>query len=89
MAALLLTFLLGIGNFAVHKAVLESGHPMLGQMPRLLRAPRGRASLVVEFLVLLGAMLLVGAGSRGWAWAYAGYTALNGFAAWLILSRRV
>jgi hypothetical protein len=89
MAALLLTFLLGIGNFAVHKAVLESGHPMLGQMPRLLRASRGRGSLAVEFLVLLGAMLLVGAGSRGWTWAYAGYTGLNGFAAWLILSRRV
>jgi hypothetical protein len=89
MVALLVTFLLGIGNFAVHKAVLESRHPLLGQMPCLFRSPRGRASLVVEFMILLGAMLLVGSGSRGWAWAYAGYSGLNGFAAWLILSRRV
>ena len=44
---------------------------------------------MVEFLVLLGAMLLVGTGSRGWAWAYAGYTALNAVAAWLILTRRI
>ena len=28
---LILVFLLGMGNFAVHKAVLESDHPMLGR----------------------------------------------------------
>jgi hypothetical protein len=88
MAALLITFLLGIGNFALHKAVLESRHSLLGQMP-FMRTLGGRGSLVVEFLVLLGAMLLVGAGTTAWAWAYAGYTILNAIAAWLILSRRV
>lgn len=88
MTALLLTFLLGAVNFAMHKAVLESGHPLLRGMP-LARRLGGRGSLMVEFLVLLGAMLLVGTGSRGWAWAYAGYTALNAVAAWLILTRRV
>ena len=88
MAALLVTFLLGIGNFALHKAVLESRHPLLGQMP-FMRMLDGRGSLVVEFLVLLGAMLLAGTGAAGWAWAYAGYTILNAIAAWLILSRRV
>jgi hypothetical protein len=88
MTALLLTFLLGVLNFAMHKAVLESRHPMLGGMP-FARGLGGRGSLVVEFLVLLGAMLLVGTGSHGWAWAYAGYTAFNAVAAWLILTRRV
>ena len=33
--ALAFIFVLGIGNFALHKAVLESGHPLLGQMPWL------------------------------------------------------
>lgn len=82
-------FLLGIGNFAMHKAVLESGHPLLGQMPWFYHMLGGRFSLFVEFFMLLGAMLMVGAGSAGWAWAYAGYSALNGASAWLILSGRV
>lgn len=89
MTALLLTFILGIGNFAVHKAVLESRHPMLGQVPWFVHALGGRGSLVIEFVVLLGAMLLVGSGFSGWAWAYGGYTLLNTLAAWLIITRRV
>lgn len=89
MASLLLTFLLGVGNFALHKAVLESAHPLLGRMPWFVHMLGGRGSLVAEFLILLGAMLLVGTGSTGWAWAYFGYTGLNAVAAWLILTRRV
>jgi hypothetical protein len=89
MTALLLTFLLGALNFALHKAVLESGHRLLGRMPWFVHMLGGRGSLVVEFLMLLGAMLLVGTGSPGWAWAYAGYSLLNAVAAWLILTRRV
>jgi hypothetical protein len=89
MAALLFTFLLGVLNFGLHKAVLESGHPLLGQMPWFVHMLGGRGSLVVEFLLLLGAMLLVGTGSGGWAWAYAAYSLLNAVAAWLILNRRV
>jgi hypothetical protein len=88
MAALLFTFLLGVADFALHKAVLESGHPLLRQMP-FVRRLGGRGSLAAEFVLLLGAMLLVGTGSPGWAWAYAGYTAFNAVAAWLILTRRV
>jgi len=82
-------FLLGIGNFAACKAVLESGHPLLGQMPWFFHMLGGRFSLFVEFFMLLGAMLMVWGGSAGWAWAYAGYSAFNGISAWLILSGRV
>jgi hypothetical protein len=89
MAALLFTFLLGVLNFGLHKAVLESGHPLLGRVPGFARTFAGNGSLAVEFLLLLAAMLLVGIGHPGWAWAYAGYTLLNGVAAWLILTRRV
>ncbi len=86
---LIAAFLLGIGNFALHKAVLESRHPMLGQMPWYIHMMGGRFSLLVEWLMLLGAMLLIANGYPGWGWAYLGYSALNAIAAWLILSRRI
>ncbi|MEW9854768.1 hypothetical protein [Novosphingobium sp. M1R2S20] len=86
--ALVIVFLLGIGNFAAHRAVLESGHPLVEAMPRAFRALGGRGSLVVEFAMLLGALWMVSAGSTGWAFAYLCYSALNGLAAWLILSGR-
>jgi hypothetical protein len=84
---ILTIFLFGVVNFALHKAVLESRHPVLGQMPWLLMLG-GRFGLIIEFLMLLGAMLLVAQGSTGWAWAYAGYSLVNGLSAWLILSHR-
>ena len=87
--AIVFLFLLGIANFAMHKAVLESGHPLLGQAPRYFHLLGGRFSLGVEFLMLLGAMLMVDAGASGWAWGYAVYSGVNALAAWLILSDHV
>ena len=89
MPAVLAIFVLGIANFAMHKAVLESGHPLVGQMPRFVHRLGGRITLVAEFVLLLGAMLLVAAGFAGWGWGYLGYTLLNGLAAWLILGGKV
>lgn len=87
--ALTIVFLLGIANFALHKAVLESGHPLLGQVSWVFHMLGGRASLLVEFVMLLGSMLMVSGGSSGWAWGYGAYSAANGLAAWLILDHRV
>ncbi len=87
--ALILIFLLGIGNFTVHKAVLESRHPLLGQVPWFFHLLGGKFSLMVEFAMLLGALLMVEQGSPNWAWFYAGYSGVNAFSAWLILTRRV
>lgn len=84
-----LTFLLGIGNFALHRAVLNSRHPLLAQVPWLFGPLGGRFSLLVEFVMLLGAMLMVAGGSAGWAWFYAAYSALNASSAWLILTGRI
>lgn len=89
MFALLIVFCLGVFNFAAHKAVLESGHPMLAQVPWLFRPLGGRLSLVVEFAMLLGAMVMASAGSIGWTWVYLLYSLLNGLSAWLIASGRV
>ena len=88
-ASLALLFVLGIGNFAMHRAVLESGHPMVAQMPGFVRALGGRLTLLAEFLVLLAAMALA---ANGWVqvvWAYAGYTLLNAASAWLVLTGRI
>jgi hypothetical protein len=86
---LILTFLLGIGNFAVHKAVLESHHPLLGRVPWFFHLLGGRFSLAVEFVMLLGALLMVQQGATMWALFYAGYSVVNMVSAWLILTRRV
>lgn len=87
--AIVILFLLGIANFTMHKAVLESGHPLLGQVPWFFHMLGGRFSLLVEFAMLLGTMLMVDTGSIGWAWGYALYSLVNGVSAWLILSGRV
>lgn len=79
----------GIGNFAVHKAVLESRHPMLDALPGFYRSGGGRFSLWFEFVILLAAMLLAGNGWPGMAIAYGIYSLLNFGTGWLILSGRV
>ncbi len=87
--ALFVLFLFGIANFAMQKAVLESHHPLLGQLPWYFHMLGGRFSLAVEFFMLLGAMLMVAEGSLFWAWGYALYSLANAVAAWLILSDRI
>jgi hypothetical protein len=88
--ALAVLFFLGIGNFAMHKAVIESRHALVGRMPWFVHMlGDGRVGLAVEFLVLLGSMLMVSQGALGWAWGYVFYTSANAAAAWLILSNRV
>lgn len=86
---LILAFILGVGNFAMHKAVLDSGHPLLGQMPWFVHMLSGRFSIGVEFLVLLAAMLLGANGHPAAIWAYCAYTLANALAAWLIITRRI
>lgn len=87
--AIAIIFLLGIGNFALHRAVLESDHPLVGRLPWYIHMMGGKISLAFEFLVLLAAMLLAANGWPGLAWAYGFYSVLNAIAAWLIMSGRV
>ncbi|MBU7579931.1 MAG: hypothetical protein KAF27_05595 [Porphyrobacter sp.] len=82
-------FLLGIANFAVNAAVFGHGHPMFARLPRSSQTLARRAALVSEFAVLFFALLLSVKGWPGYAYAYAAYTAVNGGAAWLILTGRV
>ena len=86
--AVIVVFLLGIANFAMQRAVLESGHPLIDQMRAHSAFPVRRLSLVFEFALLLGAMLLAANGWPWLAWVYAGYSGCNAFAAWIILRGR-
>lgn len=87
--ATLIIFLLGIANFAINRAVFESGHPLFARLPQSSQRLGRRAALGSEFAVLFFALLLSVRGWPGYAFAYAAYTAFNAGAAWLILSRRV
>lgn len=87
--AILITFLLGIGNFALHRAVMDSGHPMIGRLPWIVHSMGGRVTMAVEFLLLLGALLFASEGNVGGPIAYVVYSMLNSFSAWLILTDRV
>lgn len=82
-------FLLGMGNFALHRAVMESGHPLVSQLSLDPRGIGRKLMLATEFMVLLVAMLLAANGWPGLVWAYLAYTCVNGVTAWLILRGRV
>jgi hypothetical protein len=86
---LLFVFLLGIGNFAAHKAVLQSNHPLLGSVPWFFSLLGGKFSLSVEFVMLLGSLLMIAAGSPVWALFYGIYSVVNLASAWLILTGRI
>jgi len=86
---ILVTFLLGIANFAFHKAVLESRHPLVESMVARGKASMAKFTLAAEFVALLGALLLVANEHYFWGWTYLGYSLFNAVSGWLILTRRI
>lgn len=88
MLLLAIMFVLGMVNFAIHKAVLESRHPMLDQLPGFQGGGR-RVTLVFEYVVLVACMLFASQGWTGAVVAYAIYSSFNFGTAWLILTGRV
>ena len=80
-------FMLGIGNFAMHRMAQESDNPLLRQM---LQGRWAREIwLGLEFLLLLTALLLAANGWPEVAFLYALYSAANMVGGWLLLSDRV
>ena len=59
---LIVIFLLGVANFAMHRAVQESRHPLLDQAPWFFSAMGGWFSLSVEFIMLVGCMAMAASG---------------------------
>lgn len=59
--ALLFIFLMGIANFACHRAMLESRHPLVEEATAPLRNALGQyATYGLEFFMLVAAMLMEG-----------------------------
>lgn len=87
--AIVITFLLGMGNFALHRAVLESGHPMVTEAPAGGLRKARFASLALEFVLLCGALYAAERGYLAWLLAYFGYSLFNGLAAWLLIKGRL
>lgn len=86
---LILCFLMGIGNFAMHAAVVDSGHPFVEDTKLYFGRYFGKyASYAIELVILISAMLFAQWGSTVVVFVYGGYTVLNGIAAWLLFSRR-
>ena len=87
---MLLCFALGIGNFAAHRAVVESGHPFVEDTKLYFGAHFSQfGSYAIEFVILTGSMLMAAAGYGIVAAVYVLYSMLNALAAWLLLSGRV
>lgn len=74
----LLILIAGVANFAMHRWMLESGHPVVEAAIRPIRRAMGRnASIVIEFGILIGALWMA---QRSWfvpMLLYGVYTALN------------
>lgn len=87
--AVIIAFLLGIGNFAWHRAVLESGHAMMDEMSAGQLQTMRRMTLAFEYVLLCGALFAALSGTGLWVWLYAAYSLVNGGAAWLIVKRRI
>ena len=86
---LTICFILGIANFSMHKAVAESGHPIVEETKRTFGRHFGPyGSYAIELALLIGAMWLAHAGSLWVLLLYAAYTAINGVATWLLLSNK-
>ncbi len=59
--SLLFIFAFGVANFAVHRAMLESRHPLIEEATAPLRGTFGQqATYVLEFLMLVAAMMAEG-----------------------------
>jgi hypothetical protein len=86
---LVFCFLMGIANFAMHKAVAESGHPFVEDTKRYFGtyfSPYG--SYAIELTLLIGAMWFANESSLIISLFYWAYTGMNGIATWLLLSGR-
>lgn len=87
--AILITFILGIGNFALNRALIDSGHPLLGKMPWFYHALGGRFTLLIEFILLFAALMFADQNIVSGPIAYVIYSVLNSFSAYLILTDKV
>ncbi len=87
---LLICFFMGIANFALHTAVVESNHPFVKDTKIYFGQYFGKnGSYILELAMLAGAMVLAHEGALWITIIYFAYTMMNALAAWLLLSGKV
>jgi hypothetical protein len=86
-ASLIIVFLMGIVNFAVHRAIAKRVAPRLPELGWFARPEGRRVAFVFEFAVLYFAMTMAAQGFVSAGWAYGAYTAFNAGGAWFLLQR--
>lgn len=75
---LVLVFLMGIVNFAIYRAVMESDHPVLAELSGRIKAWLGPWGLyALEAVVLVAALYFARQGSMTAALLYGVYLAAN------------
>ena len=82
-------FFAGIANFAMHRAALESGHPLIEQSRDRFRKYLGpHSNYIIEYLFLVSAMLFAAEGSVMALSFYILYTLMNISSAWFLLKEK-
>lgn len=85
---LIICFILGITNFASHKAVMESGHPFVEDSKIYFGQHFGKyTGYILEFIILLGALIY--SETLTFAMIYALYSGLNITTAYLLINRKI
>ncbi len=89
LIAIIAIFFAGVGNFAMHRAFMESDDPLVQQMVKPLADKVGpNITYVFEFLLLVGAMAIA---TQNWFTGlllYGLYTIFNAMAFGWIMQRR-
>ena len=80
----LLVLALGVANFALHRLLMESNHPILRRIFQRGGPWLARTMLALEYAVLVLCAILASREAVGAVWFYCGYTAINAMGAWLI-----
>lgn len=88
LIAMIAIFCAGVGNFAMHRAFMESDDPLIRQMVKPLADKAGpHVTYIFEFLLLVGAMAIA---VQNWFIAlmlYGLYTVFNAMAFSWIMQR--
>ncbi len=86
---LFITFILGVANFAMQKAMMESDHPLVSEARRAMRRYLGAyGSYILEFVFLIAAFFFASIGMLSGVIGYIIYTLANGAGAWVLRSRK-
>lgn len=73
-----LIFLMGVANFALHRAVLEGRGPVFAELAAAMRRTGGRwGTYALEYVFLVAALWFARAGSATVLFIYGLYTAFN------------